>query len=229
MNNIYRNSLSRIKAGDWIALAAFLVALFSVGWQVKDAWVGADVHMLDMSNRPVEIRCHSKIKDTCWGSIENPDDSTGRFTVVLPVFFYNDGAVNYNAVVERLTAEVSYSGLSQPVELVANQFWQLVQGGGGKDSRPFVPIVIEGKRGNGAEIRFAPFDDSNFVNWRDLALDISEDRINEFDIQVNAYFVGEQKPRTQSCKFEINERLREKLKSRIQRRSTQVRLTLTCR
>ena len=207
MNSAPARFWSHFRPGDWIALVALLVALFSIGWQVKDAWVGADTQFLSMSKRTVELRCHARSRKTCWGSTGTSDDSTGRLTVVLPVFFSNDGAVNYNSVVERITAKVTFSGRSQPVELVANQFWQLVQGGGSEDSRPFVPIVIEGRSANGSEIRFAPFSEANFVNWRDLAVDISEGRVGEFDIQVNAYLVGKEKPKSQSCRLEITERL----------------------
>ena len=218
----------RLQPSDWIALLALFTALFSIGWQVGDAWIGANVQFITMSNRTVELRCHSWKKNTCWGQTGSPETSTGRLTVVLPVFFSNDGAVNYNAVIERVTAEVSYLG-REPVELVANQIWQLVQSGGSKYSRPFVPIVVEGQSANGAELRFAPFTENQFVNWWSIAGKISEGQISRFDIKVDAFLVGEELPKTRWCRFEITKRLREILQGRMDTRSKQVRLTTTCR
>ena len=219
----------RVEPGDWIALAALFVALYSVGWQARDAWVGADVRFLSMKARTAELRCHSKSVKTCWGPVQEPSGSEGRLTIVLPVFLSNQGAVNHNAVVDRVTAEVRHDGRGEPIELVANQFWQLVQGGGSQDSRPFVPFVVEGKNANGAELRFAAHQEEHFVDWRKLAIQIVEGRIKEFNVKVAVYLVGEKEPILRSCRLDMTERLRLKLESRMKRRSKQVRLSATCK
>ena len=220
--------LVRFRVGDWIALTALGLALCSFGWQVWDEWTGAQIQFLSMSERTAELRCHSMKKDTCWGKSEKPNGATGRLTVVLPVFFANTGAVNKNAVVDRVTAEISYDERTDPIKLVANQFWQLVQSGGSKQSRPFIPFVVEGKKANGAELRFAPHEEKHFVNWRNLVIEITEGRVSELNITASAYLVGDEEPLTQSCHLRITQRLQEILKERMSKRSKQARLSTPC-
>ena len=221
--------IARIGPGDWIALTALVVALGSFGWQVYDAWIGADVRFLSMKERTAELWCHTRSKDICWGTPDDSEAKNGRLTVVLPVFFSNSGAVNYNAIVDRVTAEVQYQGRDKPVRLIANQFWQLVQSGGSQNSRPFVPFVIEGKKANGAELRFAPYEEQHFVNWRSLASEISMGKISEFHITVTAHLVDREEPLTQSCRLEISPRLQGILEDRMKRRSRNVRLSMPCK
>lgn len=220
--------LARIDPGDWIALTALVVAVSSFAWQVYDAWIGAEVRFLGMQERTAELWCHSRSKNTCWGTIEEPEANRGRLAIVLPVFFSNSGAVNFNAVVDRVTAEVRYDGRNEPVRLVANQFWQLVQSGGSEHSRPFVPFVVEGKKANGAELRFAAFDEQHFVNWRNLATNISNESISGFDITVTAHLVDYDEPLTQSCRLEITPRLAGILDNRMKWRSKNARLSVPC-
>lgn len=224
----FRSWVGTLDAGNWIALAALLLSVFSVSWQIWKAWVGADLELLSLSQRVVEVRCHTTKKVVCWGSEDGAKPSTGRFTIVVPAFFVNEGASGYNAVVDRVTAEVSFSGRKGTTTLVANKLWQLVQSGGSQDSRPFVPFLVEGGKSNGAELHFVPFDEKNFVNWGEIAGQIADGSITAMIISVSAKIVGEADPLVETCRLEIPARLREVMSDRISRRSKQVRLTPVC-
>lgn len=222
-----RSWLSRLDAGNRISLAALVISLFSVGWQVRDAIIGAEVTFLAMADRPMELRCHSSRKDRCWGTEDGSGVPDGRLSVVLPVFAANTGASGYNALVERVTASVKIEGRSEPAILVANQIYELVQGGR-NNSRPFVPFLVEGAKSNGSELRFVPFKEEHFVNWKELADQVIDGTIKSITITARLYIVNDPSPLRRTCTIDLNERLREVLKARRDSRSKSMYLATSC-
>lgn len=218
---------SGLDAGNRISLAALVISLFSVGWQVRNAIIGAEVTFLAMTDRPMELRCHSSSRDRCWGAEDGSGLPDGRLSVVLPVFAANTGASGYNALVERVTASVRIDGRNDPAILVANQIYELVQGGR-NNSRPFVPFLIEGAKSNGSELRFAPFEEEHFVNWKEFSDKVIDGTISSITITARLYMVDETTPLRRTCKVELTDRLREVLKARRDNRSKSLYLATSC-
>ena len=224
---------SRLSTGDLIALFALILSILSVSWHGVNYLLGPRLEFLSMTQRIVELRCHSSRKIHCWGN-DNLEDSrslknTGRLVVILPIFFVNKGAIGYNGVIRKVVAKISYGTPEiHTIELVANQIWRMVQEGRGQQSRPFVPFVIEGGSANGSELRFVALRDRNFVSWNEFSGAIIGKKITNITMDVEAYVVGEKEPLRQSCRLSINDRLRRTLEERMKSRSGQTRLTTAC-
>lgn len=216
-----------LSPGNAIALAALCLSLLSVAWQVAAWWWGPQSELIDVEARTVELRCSSSKRQTCWGG-ENRDEEPpkGRFSVVLPVFLTNTGAPGYDSVVSKAFADVRFKGQNLTLELVANQFWKLVQGGS-NSSQPFSPFVVPAGGANGQELRFVAFDEPNFVLWDDIATLIIDGTISGVAIDIRVQLLGEGELKT-TCNFVITDRLKAVLASRQASKAT-ARLSSTCR
>lgn len=217
------------KISDWLAVIAISISLFSVGWQLLDAIVGAETNLLSLKGRSVEIRCSVSSADSCWGSVDGSMAATGRLVVVLPVFLANTGALGENDVVSSVEIELQGVRKDSGVKLIANQFWNLVQGGGVNKNRPFVPFIVEGGGVNGGELRFAAFSENDFVVWDEVVTRIVSGEISKIKIIMQAYLVGAQKPVVRECSFVITERLSEIILKKKSKRYKRPRLTSTCK
>lgn len=219
--------------GDKIALAALVLSVIGVSWQIRDAVVGADTSMLGLSQRVVEFRCHTSATgkrgaDICWGSEDGSKPSTGRLTLIAPVFFVNEGASGYNTVVDRVTARLDLPFRPEPVELMAHGFWNLAQDGSGNSNRPYAPILVEGGKSNGAELRFVALLEQDFVNWRRFAEHVADGSMPDLEVVITATLVAEKNPLKQICKLTFSDGARGALAARMDRRSTQRRVTAVC-
>lgn len=216
MKNIFKD-FPALDAGNYISLAALAISLASIIWQIINAWFGAELTLLSPAGRPMQIECSSTKRATCWG-IEGGTEPEGRLAVVLPVFLYNTGAAGYNALVESVSATVTTDGPTNRSVLVANQFFELVQGSENK-SRPFVPFLVEGSKANGAELRFISFYEQHFTNWANFSSQIINGEVNRIEISIEVHVVGENEPLIEKCTMHLSDRLRATLQNRKERRA----------
>lgn len=218
--------LTGLSPGDKISLTALLLSLMSIGWQIRDAWIGSDLTLLDLTGRPVEIRCSDTGKDACWGSASAP--ASGNLAVVLPVFFANAGADGYSAVVSHVRVHVVVPPATDAgFDLIANNVWEMTQNDTG-NAKPFTPILIPGNSASGAELRFVPFTDKEAMLWATLAHDILAEKVTQIHFEISAAIIGEDKPLSATCTLDITEGRRQALESRRDRRIDRPHLTGFC-
>ncbi len=226
------NERTGLDAGNWIGLAALTLSIVGLGWQVRDALVGHDLQMLGLSQRVVEFRCHtSSVKsgeNICWGAEDGSAPPTGRLTLVAPVFFVNQGAAGYNGVVDRVTASIDLPGRNEPIDLVAHGFWNLAQDGSGNSNRPYAPILVEGGKSNGAELRFVALQEEFFEDWLAFAEGVAAGELSDLTIKISAEIVALKAPLTQTCRVKFSDIAKATLQRRIDLRSSQRRVTAVC-
>lgn len=179
-----------LKPGTWIAVVALVFGSGSLWWQFNDWIFGEQTELLALSQQVVEFRCNKRKSKACYGP-----DNVGRLTIVVPVFFFNKGAEPYNALIDKVTLRFVANG--QKFEFQARDFWRITESGG--DAIPFFPIVVDGRRSAGEEIRFTSLAPphllwTNFLEW------LSSDKPNLIDIDVSAHKYEDNETLTMTCK-----------------------------
>lgn len=187
---------------DAVAGLALLFSLVSVGWQVKDRLVGAEIKQLDYSGYLVELRCNSGKASTCW-------NGDGHLVVVLPVFFANTGAADYNEAVERVTLDLLVDDATRARPMLATAFWHTTQNAS-RRSTPFRPIVIGGRSSSGHELRFVGNPPTR-LDWSDFVDNVIDESVKSITLITRATFSIETEPLERTCTVEFGKGHREVL------------------
>jgi len=225
---------SRIQLGDKLAAVALVLSAIGLGWQIKDTWLRPDVSILSPLGRAVELRCTSG-QTSCWGAEDGTAKPKGRTAIILPAFFINRGAHQQNEVITRLWANVTIVGTPAeslkaklPAEFVGHAEWLVSETSGGRDQRPFRPILIEGRNAAGSEVRLIDFDKRHRLPWIEIVDGILDGSIQEIVMELKAQAILEDEVLHTKCRFVLSDTLRAVLLERKERRAKNAYLTAVC-
>ncbi|MEM7641559.1 MAG: hypothetical protein AAF366_03430 [Pseudomonadota bacterium] len=207
-----------MEPGDRIALAALLLSLFTLGWQVRNAIEGPDLKLLSFKDRVVELRCIGRSAD-CW------DEGGAPMSIIVPIFAVNTGAAGYNEVIGRATVEIEAEGMA-PIHLVAHYTWVGTESGG-SDGKPFAPIPVSGLSAAGAEYRFLAFTPENAVPWSSFVGRLTDGPVDTLRVTLTIRLVVEAKPDSRTCTLTIADRHRALL-DRIRSQNGKPYLSMIC-
>ncbi len=199
-----RRGFSLDRTIDPIAVAALVLSILGVGWQIWNAFVGAELDQLEYSDRIVEFRCNSFNITTCW-------NGSGHLAIILPVFFSNTGAAGYADAVSRVDLSLTIDGAS--IDMLANDFWLMTQNGG-QGSRPFRPIVVNGREAGGQELRFIGVDPTTRPEWTDFAELVISGKVKSLTLSTTSHFAISDGAITKTCIVNFSDRLVDVLNGR---------------